>query len=35
MDQSDNAANSKAVDSLLNYETVKCFNSEGQPSETR
>jgi ABC-type transport system involved in Fe-S cluster assembly fused permease/ATPase subunit len=28
MNQSDNAANSKAVDTLLNYETVKCFNSE-------
>ena len=28
MNRSDNAANSKAVDTLLNYETVKCFNSE-------
>ena len=28
MNRSDNAANSKAVDALLNYETVKCFNSE-------
>ena len=29
MNDSDNEANSKAVDSLLNYETVKYFNAEG------
>jgi ATP-binding cassette subfamily B protein len=28
MNESDNEANSKAVDSLLNYETVKYFNAE-------
>ena len=28
MNQSDNDANSKAIDSLLNYETVKYFNNE-------
>ena len=33
MNQSDNDANTKAVDSLLNYETVKYFNNEGH--ETR
>jgi ATP-binding cassette subfamily B protein len=34
MNDSDNEANSKAVDSLLNYETVKYFNAEGH-EETR
>ena len=29
MNESDNEANSKAIDSLLNYETVKYFNAEG------
>jgi ABC-type transport system involved in Fe-S cluster assembly fused permease/ATPase subunit len=29
MNDSDQAANTKAVDSLLNYETVKYFNNEG------
>jgi ATP-binding cassette, subfamily B, heavy metal transporter len=33
MNQSDTEANTKAVDSLLNYETVKYFNNEGH--ETR
>ena len=33
MNQSDNDANTKAVDFLLNYETVKYFNNEGH--ETR
>jgi ABC-type transport system involved in Fe-S cluster assembly fused permease/ATPase subunit len=33
MNQSDTDANTKAVDSLLNYETVKYFNNEGH--ETR
>jgi ATP-binding cassette subfamily B protein len=33
MNQSDQDANTKAVDSLLNYETVKYFNNEGH--ETR
>src|SRR3984957_8666634 len=33
MNDSDTDANTKAVDSLLNYETVKYFNNEGQ--ETR
>ncbi len=28
MNQSDTDANTKAVDSLLNYETVKYFNNE-------
>jgi ABC-type transport system involved in Fe-S cluster assembly fused permease/ATPase subunit len=34
MNDSDNEANSKAVDSLLNYETVKYFNAESH-EETR
>ena len=29
MNDSDTDANTKAVDSLLNYETVKYFNNEG------
>jgi len=29
MNDSDNEANTKAIDSLLNYETVKYFNAEG------
>jgi ABC-type transport system involved in Fe-S cluster assembly fused permease/ATPase subunit len=33
MNESDNDANTKAVDSLLNFETVKYFNNEGH--ETR
>ena len=33
MNQSDQDANTKAVDSLLNYETVKYFNNEAH--ETR
>ncbi len=33
MNDSDTDANTKAVDSLLNYETVKYFNNEGH--ETR
>ena len=30
MNESDNDANTKAIDSLLNYETVKYFNAEGR-----
>jgi ATP-binding cassette subfamily B protein len=32
MNDSDNDANTKAIDSLLNYETVKYFNSEARES---
>ena len=34
MNQSDNDANSKAIDSLLNYETVKYFTNEDLESES-
>jgi ATP-binding cassette subfamily B protein len=33
MNQSDTDANTKAVDSLLNYETVKYFNNEGHETQ--
>jgi ATP-binding cassette subfamily B protein len=33
MNQSDQDANTKAVDSLLNYETVKYFNNEGHETK--
>lgn len=33
MNESDNDANVKAIDSLLNYETVKYFNAEGRESD--
>ncbi len=33
MNESDNDANVKAIDSLLNYETVKYFNAEGRESQ--
>ena len=33
MNESDNDANTKAIDSLLNYETVKYFNAEAREAE--
>jgi hypothetical protein len=33
MNETDAQANARAVDSLLNYETVKYFNNEGYESE--
>ncbi len=33
MNSSDNDANAKAIDSLLNYETVKYFSAEGREAE--
>ena len=33
MNESDSEANTKAIDSLLNYETVKYFSNEGHESQ--
>ena len=33
MNKEDNAANTKAIDSLLNFETVKYFNNEGHEAD--